>query len=125
MPSPRRGLRSAQALGLSLLMATTSGVPALAAAPLAGRAQPPELRATHGLLIAEKDKDDKDEKNKKKKKQDQQNKHKQQQNQQHQKEIQKKAEPTKTKGSGGSTQGKALRKDEESCRPEVGQKESQ
>ncbi len=104
MPSRHRGLRSAQAIAISLLMATTSGVPALAAAPLAGRAQPPELRAAHGLLIAEKDKD---EKNKKKKKQDEQNKQKKQQ---HQKEKQKKAEPTKTKGSSGGTKAKPSEK---------------
>lgn len=82
MSSRHPGLRSAQAIGICLLMATTSAVPALAAAPLAGRAQPRELRATHGLLIAEKDKDDKDEKTKKKKKQDEQNKPKQQQQKQ-------------------------------------------
>lgn len=106
MPSRHRGLRSAQAIAISLLMATTSGVPALAAAPLAGRAQPPQPRAAHGLLIAEKDKD---EKSKKKKKQDEQNKQNQQ-HQQHQKEKQKKTEPTKTKGSGGGTKAKPSEK---------------
>jgi hypothetical protein len=108
MPSRHRGLRSAQAIGVSLLMATTSAVPALAATPLAGQAQPPGLRAVHGLLIAEKDKGNKDEK--KKKKQDKQNKHQQQLKQQQKKEKPKKAEPIKTKGSGGGTKTKPSEK---------------